>query len=81
MKKSWRQPEWFEEEKESEDKRGESEKHREKNWGRKTNIAPNWRMCFFGQKPISKISQGCKFHNVSDFVCSDEKEGDGKDKK
>lgn len=36
---------------------------------------------FFGQKPISKISQGCKFHNVSDFVCSDEKEGDGKDKK
>jgi len=70
MKMSWRQLEWFEEEKESEDKRGESEKQREK-LRKKDQYSPKLEDVFFGQKPISKISQGCKFHNVFDFVFSD----------
>ncbi len=40
--------------------------------------SPKLEDVFFGQKPIPKISQGCKFHNASGFVCSDEKEGDWK---
>lgn len=56
-KKSWRQPEWFEEEKESEDKHGESEKLREKNGGRRTNIAQNWRMCFLVRNPSLKLAK------------------------
>lgn len=80
MEKSWRQTEWLEKEKENKDKWGASEKQREK-LRDKDQYSPKLEDVFFGQKPIPKISQGCKFHSASGFVCSDEKEDDGKDKK